>query len=99
MKPVSTVLKHAGLAFSHQTVHGGGSILALANPAAPNSTILLEKSSLAPDISFKDAGLEVYHKHALAQLLNGSWVHGCSSGRRASWPLSIFGWHDYEFYG
>ena len=64
-------------------------------PDASGALIRIEKSSLAPDTPFRDAGLDVYRRRALAGVPQGA-ANIKIVAEKAD-PLPIFGWKDYEF--
>ncbi len=69
--------------------------LTLTPPDSNNSLVRLEKSSLTPDTTFADKGLEVYRRRAQAGVPQGATGVQCVEEHDN--PLPIFGWKDHEF--
>jgi hypothetical protein len=64
-------------------------------PNDASTLIRLEKSRLAPNIPFRDAGLEAYRKVALATVPAGAV--DVRIVKEAANPLPVFNWKDFEF--
>ena len=69
--------------------------LTLVPPDVRNSLVRVEKSALAPDTEFRDAGLDAYRRHAQAGIPQGATGVQCREEHEN--PLPIFGWKDHEF--
>lgn len=69
--------------------------LTLVPPDVRNSLVRVEKSALAPNTEFREAGLDTYRRRALADVPQGATGVQCREERDN--PLPIFGWKDHEF--
>ena len=76
-----------------RTTADAGSITSVP-PDASGALLRIEKSTLGPDTPFRDAGLDVYRRRALAGVPQGA-VNARIVAEKAD-PLPIFGWKDYE---
>ena len=69
--------------------------LTLTPPDIRNSLVRVEKSSLAPNTEFRDAGLDTYRRRAQGDIPQGATNVRCHE--ETDNPLPIFGWRDHEF--
>lgn len=77
------------------TVAADAAALTLTSPTASGSLIRLENSRFAPDLPFKDKGLEAYRRQALSTLPEGAT--DTKMVEEHDNPLPIFHWKTYEF--
>ena len=73
----------------------GPATLTLVPPDVRNSLVRVEKSSLAPNTEFREAGLVTYRRRAQADIPQGATSVQCGEEREN--PLPVFGWRDHEF--
>ena len=69
--------------------------LTLTSPTETDALIRLEKSPFAPDLAFKDKGLDTYRRRVLAAVPQGATETQIAEEHDE--PLPIFRWKDYEF--
>ncbi len=73
----------------------GAASLTVIPPDINNSLVRVEKSSLAPDTTWRDKGLETYRRRAEADVPQGAAGLQCKEEHDD--PLPIFGWKAHEF--
>ncbi len=73
----------------------GPASLTLVPPDVRNSLVRVEKSALAPNTEFREAGLDTYRRRAQADIPQGATNVQCREEHEN--PLPIFGWKDHEF--
>ena len=73
----------------------GPATLTLMPPDVRNSLVRVEKSPLAPNTEFREAGLETYRRRAQADIPQGATTVQCQEEHEN--PLPVFGWKDHEF--
>ena len=78
--------------WDHQAEPGS---LTLTATGETDSMVRVEKSAFAPDLPFKDKGLETYRRRALATVPQGATEVLLTAEHDE--PLPIFHWKSYEF--